>query len=247
MTVDDEALRRTFEGFATGLVGDFDIADVLAELVDRVVEVVGVDGAGVSLARDDRHLGFVAATDPEVAQIEEHQEIRGGPCHEAFRHDRSVVVDDLAGEERWTGYRRAAEELDFRAVVAVPVPTNTGPVGALNLYGRDPRRWTPREVEVAELIAAMASGYLLTSVALNPERVLADQVGRAMQSRTIIEQALGIIAGHYAIDRHAAFDVLNHHAREGDATMHRVARQITEGDLELPPPDDWVGAGDEGA
>ncbi|MBY5163190.1 GAF and ANTAR domain-containing protein [Salsipaludibacter albus] len=226
--VDDGALLETFEDFATGLVNPFDVDEVLHTLIERVVEVVGVDGAGVSLAREDQLLGFVAATDPVVAEVEEHQDVQGGPCHQAYLDREPVVVDDLAEEERWPAYRQATHDLGFRAVVAVPLPTNTGPIGALNLYQVDPRAWSEREVEVAQMMAAMASGYLLTSVALSTPDSLSTQLGHALASRALVEQAGGILGGRLDLDRRGAFDALQALADRHDTTLHDAARRLVD-------------------
>ena len=79
--VDEAALRSVFAYYARTLLGRYEVGDVLYALTDQMVEVLGIDGAGVSLRDDSRRLRFVAATDERVANIEETQTgIDEGPC-----------------------------------------------------------------------------------------------------------------------------------------------------------------------
>lgn len=49
---DQELLVRVLSEFARTLAGNFAVSDVLHDLAERVTEVLGVPGAGVSLANE---------------------------------------------------------------------------------------------------------------------------------------------------------------------------------------------------
>lgn len=94
------------------------------------MDVLGADGAGVSLDRDGGNLAFVAASDGRVAAIEEQQIATGtGPCHDAFRTGQLVAVTDLESEDRWPEYTAAALDAGARAVLGVPMPVGAGRLG----------------------------------------------------------------------------------------------------------------------
>lgn len=102
VVAEQNALLSAFNDYAKALLASYRIADVLHRLADQTVEVLGVDGAGVSLAQGER-LVFVAATDASIAVVEAAQEAsRQGPCHDAYGTGELVTADDLAPTRRST-------------------------------------------------------------------------------------------------------------------------------------------------
>lgn len=234
--VDQRALLAAFQDYSETLLHDFDIGDVLYRLTDQVVDVLSVDGAGVSVARQgDAGLTFVAATDAAIATIEAQQEVAGeGPCHDAYRTGDPVVVADLHGEHRWTSYRRVAKAQGCRAVAGLPMPARERRIGALNLYNRTPRQWSDEELRVSQVLANMASGYVVNQLAITRTRNLASQLQHALESRVVIEQAKGIIAGRTGLHLDAAFDHLRCHARSTGTRLHDLAGKVVDGTAEFP-------------
>ena len=228
--VDHAAFVQAVGDYAHALLTDYDIGTVLYRLTDHVVTVLGVDGAGVSLAEQGPDLAFVAATDGNVAAIEQEQIThRQGPCHDAYRTGDLVVVPDLEHEERWTAYRTAALEHGARAVLAVPMPVAERRLGALNIYRRTSHDWDDAEMEVARVLADMASGYVFNAGRLDQARTLSQQLQHALDSRVIIEQAKGILAERNQSSPAEAFERLRKHARSTHTRVHDVAQQIVDG------------------
>lgn len=232
--VDEHALVRAFEHYARILLSTYDMTHVLHELTDQVVDVLGIGGAGVCVANDDGRLLFVAATDGNVAVIEEQQVVRQqGPCHQAYRTGESVLVPDLAADQRWPAYRELALDRGCLAVAGLPMPVHERRIGALNLYCGDVHAWDDRELQVAQLLANMASGYILNHAELGSSRTLTRQLRKALDSRTVIEQAKGILSGRHGIAPGQAFDRLRTHARSTNTRLNDVCRRVVAGDLDL--------------
>jgi AmiR/NasT family two-component response regulator len=69
---------------------------------------------------------------------------------------------------------------------------------------------------------------------------LTDQVSRlegALERRSVIERAKGILMERHGIDAPTAFDRLRRHARSNNRTVVDVARAVDEGHALLPPAD----------
>lgn len=227
------ALEAAFAEFAHALLDRYDIGTVLYRLTDHAVEVLGVDGAGVSLA-DGAGLAFITASDDRVVRIEENQiEVAEGPCHDAHRTGRHVFCRDLASDERWPDYARVARAAGCRSVAGIPMPARQTTIGALNLYRSEPHDWTGRELQVAQILADMAAGHVVHARALDDARVLNRQLQHALDSRVIIEQAKGMIAARNGLDPAEAFTSLRAHARQRGRRLHDVAAEVVAGDLEL--------------
>lgn len=213
--------------YAQALLTDYDIGTVLYRLTDHVTAVLGVHGAGVSLADASPELTFVAATDGTVAAIEEEQIARHeGPCHEAYGTGGLVAVADLEHDDRWPSYRPVAVQLGIHAVLGVPMPIGERRIGALNVYARERHDWSDEEIQIARALADMASGYVLNAGRLERARTLSQQLQHALGSRIDIEQAKGILAERHRITPADAFNRLRSHARSTNTRVHDLARRI---------------------
>ena len=231
---DQAALMRTFAEYARTISRRYDIGDVLYRLTDQVTDVLDIDGAGVSLAAADGSLQFVTATDDHIVHVEERQLHTGeGPCHDAFTSGARVTAADLRAEERWPAYTPFAVEQGCRAAAGLPLLVDDQRIGALNLYVYRPREWPADELDTAEVLADMATGYIINARALSESEQLTGQLQRALDSRVVIEQAKGRLAERHDIDPAAAFQLLRKHARDHSRKVPDVARAVLDGSLQL--------------
>ncbi len=227
-----DVLRR----FVTNMGGAYDVNDVLIDLCDRVVDVVGAAGAGVSVATGGE-LRFVTATSDRVVQMERAQESeRDGPCVEAFRTGEPVAIDDLDGVDRWPGYRRVAQQLGVGSVVGIPLGLDGSRIGSLNVYDDNVRRWTPADLDAMQIVADVATAYFTHAGRLAEARQLAEQLQHALDARVIIEQAKGMVARDHGTSVDEAFEALRSHSRRHRVPVREVAGAVVELGLELQPP-----------
>jgi AmiR/NasT family two-component response regulator len=113
------------------------------------------------------------------------------------------------------------------------MPLGEQRIGALNLYRRNAQEWPADELDDAQLLADMATGYVLNTRVLHEREKLAAQLQHALDSRVIIEQAKGVIAERHRIDTPAAFELLRRHARNQQQKVHDVASAIVDGHLQI--------------
>jgi GAF domain-containing protein len=230
--VDHRQLHAALRDFAHTLVRGYAVGDVLYRLSDDITEVLGVAGSGVSLLDGD-DLVFVTATSDAVEHIERLQDHFGeGPCEDAASQASPVAIEDLAGHcDRWPRLAPAAVELGLPSVLAIPMHVDGRTVGAVNIYAEDRRTWTDEEVDAAQLLADMATSYILMVDQLRSAEQLADQLQHALDSRVVIEQAKGMVARTHDIGIPAALERLRRHARNTNQRLHAVAAQVIAGDL----------------
>ena len=62
-----------------------------------------------------------------------------------------------------------------------------------------------------------------------------EQLETALERRTLIERAKGIVMERHGIDERAAFEMLRDHARSQSRRVVDVARAVAEGHALLPP------------
>lgn len=232
--VDDGALRDAVSSYARRIASPYDIGHALYSVTDDSLGIVGCDGAGVLVADDDGRLRFVTATEQSVVRIEEEQAVaQEGPCFEAFLSGHPVSTTDLAEETRWARYRTTALEAGFHAVAGIPMIVEDVRIGAMNLYRHTAHDWSDEEIQVAQILADMASSYIANHRTLSASRRLADQLQVALDSRVVIEQAKGVLAARHNVHVARAFELLRAHARARGRRLHDVARDVVDDRLDL--------------
>jgi GAF domain-containing protein len=227
-TVVDQALfLRMLSEFARTLVVRYEIADVLYELAARTTTLLDVAGAGVSL-RDEGRLRFVTGIDEATVRVEQGQErLQQGVCVEAFTSGKPVTVPNLADiGDRWAEFRDEARAVGFAAVLGIPMCLDHDVLGAVNIYSAQPRDWSDDDIATAQVLADMATSYLVNASELEKSRRTAEQLQEALQSRVVIEQAKGILSAERKMSLDDAFNALRDHARNHNANLRAVAEAV---------------------
>jgi GAF domain-containing protein len=227
--VSDQRLLAVLIRFSRTLAGRYDVSDVLYELSDAVAKVLDAAGAGVSLGDDQGRLRFVTATDETITQVENvQQEAQRGPCHIAYATNEAVLVRDLRESAEWPQLADVASRAGLVSVAGIPMTFDGRAVGSLSIYDDHVREWTDRDTAAARVLADIATGYLVHASELDQARRVNEQLEAALESRLIIEQAKGVLAGERNITVDQAFIVLRKHARSRNAPIHAIAKAVVE-------------------
>ena len=158
----------------------------------------------------------------------------------AFRSQRPVIIEDIQSVEQWPSYKAAADQLHLRAVMGFPLSFDSKRLGALNIYHQEPRSWTDDEIKTSTILAEMATAYLVRASELQQVRQVNQQLQNALESRIVIEQAKGLLAGERGVDLDKAFEILRSHARHNSILLKDVATAVVKMGLRIPdrsPPD----------
>ena len=156
-----EKLADLLADFAHNLGSDFHIQDILDQLVQRVVDVLPVTGAGVMLMGEADELHFFAASNEVILEIETLQnELGEGPCLEAYRSGWAVSVPDLSIDERFPRFSERAGSTGLAAVFTFPMSLDEHRFGALDLYRDQPGELDASELRWAQVLADVAAAYI---------------------------------------------------------------------------------------
>lgn len=228
--MNDERLVETFVELADTLIDDFDVIDFLHLLVDRCVELLDVDAAGLLLANQRGELQVIATSNEQVRLLELFQlQNDEGPCLEAFGTGVVIGQADLgAAGARWPRFAAAAREAGFAAVDAVPMRLRSELIGALNLFRVDAGELDPTALRTAKALVDVATIGLLQERSIRSQEILTEQLQSALNSRVIIEQAKGLVAERYGMDMEGAFASLRGYARSHNRKLSDVAREVIE-------------------
>jgi GAF domain-containing protein len=189
---------------------DEDVVDGALRLVVALAlaTVGGADGVSVSLRRHGR-LATVAATDQVISDMDANQYATGeGPCVAASVEGRWFHVESLDTETRWPEFTPRAQELGINAILSSPLLARDRPVGALNIYSRSVAAFAPKDQKLASVFATEASIILTDAGAGVTDDQLAGRLQAALQARSIIAQAQGVIMEREGVGEQAAYAVL---------------------------------------
>jgi GAF domain-containing protein len=231
---DPSRFLKTLSEFARTLVSAYEVDTVLAGLTEQVSAVLALCSSGVTLDHDQKHR-LVTALSPAAEALEQCQfEHRRGPCLEAYRTGKIVLVADLRNEvQRWPEYAAVAARHGVVAVAGIPLRLVDDTVGALNLYADQAREWSAEDIAAAGVLGDMATSYVINASKLDQQRQLNHQLKEALSSRIIIEQAKGITANAHQATVDVAFELMRRHARNHNTSLQRVAEAIVHAGLRV--------------
>jgi diguanylate cyclase (GGDEF)-like protein len=148
------------------MLTDFPIQGILDHLVHRIVEVMPVTGAGVSLISASTAPKFVAASDGlSLAYVELQTELEEGPCMVAYQTGDPVAIPDLREERRFASFSTRALAAGLSAVFTFPLRQEDRRLGALDLYRSTAGPLTEEAMVAAQTLADVASAYLVNAQA----------------------------------------------------------------------------------
>ncbi|WP_300011708.1 GAF and ANTAR domain-containing protein [Pseudonocardia sp.] len=208
-----------------------------ASFVDLVVgaadRVFALSGVGLMFLDADDALRYVAASDETIRALESAQEQLGeGPCLDSLVQRTTVRTHDLTVDERYRSVGAVVGPLGVRAVLGVPVDVAGVAVGTLNVYRDRPHEWDDSEVDAVHAFATVLGSAFTAMIWARRGDTLTVQLGRALESRIVVERAIGFLMGVRRVDAVTAFDTLRRAARRGRRTVADVAQGVLGGDVE---------------
>jgi diguanylate cyclase (GGDEF)-like protein len=175
VVVHEEKLSSVLTEFAHTMATDFPIQAILDHLVKRIVEVLPVTSAGVTLISDGSAPHYIAASDESALRFEKLQtKVGEGPCLTAFQSGTAVAVADLSNEDRFPHFRAAAVDAGLVAAFAFPLRHSDGRLGALDLYRSTSGLMDEHDMAAAQTLADVAAAYLANAQSREDARLTSD-------------------------------------------------------------------------
>ncbi|MGH3915070.1 MAG: GAF and ANTAR domain-containing protein [Pseudonocardiaceae bacterium] len=203
-----------------------DLVQGVAELAVHILEPVVT--CGITLSEQGR-IFTVAAADELANQLDERQyELGVGPCLSALTIGETLYAPDLRVEDRWGDYSTMAMGHGILSVYSVPLIVEGKPLGVLNLYARNPNAFGPQDQQLAALLAGQAAIAVTAALRHYDEVTLADHLRTALASRSVIDQAIGIIMAQQHSTPEQAFTVLRTISQRRNIKLRVVATELVE-------------------
>lgn len=212
------------------LTGEEDIGRVLQRSVDQLTaSVPGADMASVTVLHGD--VGETAASSSErVWAIDSDQYAEGdGPCLEAARTGEVVRVGVEEAVERWPEFARSARAAGVGSYLSSPLFIDEEFAGSLNLYSEQPHGFSDFDVALLQLYITAACAAIVNNRRYTRARGLAENLGKALDSRALIDQAIGVIMARRGIGAQQAFGELARESQNSNIKLRDLAARVVEG------------------
>ena len=222
------SLAQRFVALADTLVDDYDVVEVLDELMGTCLELLDVEEAGLLLNDAQGNLQRVASSSEEARLLELLQvQTRVGPCFEAVQTGQMIMVEDIAqSRERWPTFADRAGAGGFNSVYAFPMRLREATIGGLNLFGVRPDSLDEDSRVIAKALADIATIGILQQRSIHRTSLLAENLQRALNTRVVVEQAKGILSERGGLRMEETFNVLRSYARSHNLKLSALAHSV---------------------
>jgi len=207
------------------LLGAEELQAYLADAAVLTLTLLGAQVLGCSLLIErSRRARAEGHSDDRAARLAEPVLADGGPAAEAITTGTSVVVTDAWTERRWHGFGGADEGV--RSLAAVPLALEGSARGVLCAFSPRPHLFQPRTLRLAERTAAEASRSLRLALRIDNHLFRARNLQAALESRTVVDIAVGIIMAQNSCSQEAAVEILRSVSNTRNIKIRSVAASV---------------------
>lgn len=221
--MDKSSLSERLVELARDLQDEPHFTPTVERVVAEVLRWTGPDTeSGISLVRRGERIDSIAPSSEIVARGDTLQyELGEGPCLDAIWDEQQVYAGDLATDERWPRWAaKAAHELGVRSMLCSRLFTKADTLGALNVYS--PHRHAFDAHARDEILALAAHAAIAVADAQQ-----IDNLGVAVDRRTTIGVALGMVMERFGISQASAFNLLKRLSSHTNRKLYEVALELS--------------------
>lgn len=209
------------------------IDEFLADAARQATGVVeGAVSCGITVQASAWSRRLAATSDEFAARMDAIQyDVDDGPCLTCLREGSIIEVTDIAADRRWPAFRRRGRQQRAGASLSIPLRPpyageNAGALGALNLYTRTVGGLGADDRVRGIAHAAHVAGALVLALHLTAGEEHRRQLPAALASRSLVDQAIGVIMGRTGMSSDVAFDALRTRSQHTNTKLREVATQV---------------------
>jgi GAF domain-containing protein len=212
------------------LLNSSDVEEFLTELARVSARNLCEPGdevlCGIALLRQRK--AATVASSGDTAQVVSQLEFESSdsPGITASEGHLTVHAPDLGLEDRWPGYSEAVIGHGIRSVLAIPFGLEGETKATLLLYSHRAGRFEGRILETAEDFVRQTSLALRLAVRFAHYSDTAAHLRATLESRTVIDMAVGIIMAQNRCSQQEAFSLLKAASSTRNSKLHTVASAV---------------------
>ena len=206
-----------------------ELGRVLQRSVHQVIRAIpGADMVSVTVLRDGT-AQTAAASSARVWAIDADQYAAGeGPCLEAARTKKivRVSVDEIG--KRWPQFARNVQGTGVASCLSCPLVIDDEFAGSLNLYRTEPGGFGDLDESLLRLYSTAGTAVIADARRYAEARRLAENLYRALDSRRVIDQAVGVLMTNWRVSAEHAFSYLSRQSQDTNTKLREIAARIVD-------------------
>ncbi|MGC5343008.1 GAF and ANTAR domain-containing protein [Streptomyces sp. DT24] len=192
-------------------------------------------GCGVTVEGQGRPLTVASAGASALALDEAQYGRDDGPCLQSLRNGEEIHVPEMLDEKRWEDYPAFAAVNGARSSLSLPIAPHTHTSGALNLYSPVPNAFDGTDLVVLRSLAAQATGAIALAQRMATAQEFTADLQAALRSRTVIDQAIGVIMGQRRCSSDEAFGLLRTASQHRNIKLRDLCTELVTNLSGRPP------------
>ncbi|MFB9820582.1 GAF and ANTAR domain-containing protein [Arthrobacter ramosus] len=223
----DQDLGIAFQDLVLASADVAEFLGALANLAAAALTTAYTDvSCGVTVVTKKKGI-TTASSDERVRALDELQiDFGDGPCLTALRHNSVILVLDTRHECRWGDYMEAVWRNGIGSILAVPLDLAGEAEAVMSLYSTTPHGFSGPDITAAEEFAESAAKSLRLALTISQLRNARDDLTAAMQSRSTIDTAVGIVMAQSRCGRDTAFKVLTRASNSRNVKLRDIAANV---------------------
>jgi len=218
-----------------GLVADAGgVDDLLRDVAQFAAHAIpAVDGASVALLQPQHvtpRIQTCAATAEFVAEIDkvQYEELHEGPCITSMQTGRVTVSGSLGSDIRWPHFGGRVARMAVHSALSLPLIIRDEVIGSINAYARTRDAFGEHAVILGSEFAQSAAVSLHNATLLANARERTDNLQRALASRAVIDQAIGIVRSRTGATAEEAVERLKRMSQSENVKLVIVAERLVD-------------------
>lgn len=213
------------------IVGTENVEDFLGRLAEFAASTLshslGTDiECGVTLQRRKKTMTVAGSSSNAVMLDRIEQSLGDGPCIEALRTKGPVLLADVDTDPRWPEYQQQLKAHGCRSTLGVPLEIGEDSAAALNFFASTTGVFTAPIVAEASGFADLAGRALRLAVRIGTAQARAEDLQAAMEHRTAIDLACGVVMAQNRCSQHEAMAILTRVSSNRNQKLREVAAEV---------------------
>jgi transcriptional regulator with GAF, ATPase, and Fis domain len=181
---------------------------------------------GITIARNS-HAVTIASSDDFTLAIDQIQyRTDQGPCLDTIATAAIHTITDTSTESRWPRFCSEAFANGVRSCLSLPLLGPTGTLGCYNLYNTNPDAFDDDTQTRMRVFTGNAAGATALALRLADQTKTNQDLRATLATRSVIDQAIGIVMAQQRCPAQAAFAILSRASQNRNLKVRDLAAEI---------------------
>jgi transcriptional regulator with GAF, ATPase, and Fis domain len=231
---DEHDLQEALVGLAGIVVAALTVGELLTQVARFAAQAIpGVDGAGATAAHPTWAQSHIQAwavaaeflREIDTMQYEVHNE---GPCITSMETRRPCISGSIGDDRRWPRFGPAVARKGVHSALSLPLLLHEKVIGSISTYAYSPDAFAEHAVTMGAKFAHAAAVSVHNARTVMEAQHRVEQLQRALDSRSAVDQAIGIIRSQSGASTQDAVDRLVTISQSENTKLQVVAQRLVD-------------------